>query len=256
MTRNQKLILLISLFAIAVIALFSMGPIPQDQHYHNFADKRNLFGVNNFSNVVSNLPYILVGILGFFTTLRFRNYEEKFIDKREAIPFLIAFLGVFLIGLGSAYYHFTPNNDTPVWDRLPMAISFMVIFSIVISERISLKAGLFLLPLFLVLGMVSVIYWNYTEHLRQGDLRLYALVQFFPFLAIPLIIILFPAEYSGSRYLWETIFWYLIAKISEHFDWHIFELTGLFISGHTLKHLTSALATYSLVRYLKFRRAL
>jgi hypothetical protein len=253
MTKNQKIILLLLLFIAIAMTLFSFHPIAQDLHYHNFADKRALFGINNFGDAVSNIPYILVGILGFLVTLRFRNDSTKFANKVETIPFLLAFFGIFLVGFGSGYYHLNPNNHTLVWDRLPMTIGFMAIFSIIISERINLKAGLYLLPLFLALGIASIIYWNYTESFGQGDLRPYVLVQFFPLLAIPLIIYLFPAKYSGTRYLGEIIFWYVVAKILEYFDWQIFDLTHHLVSGHSLKHLASAIATYALVRYVKFR---
>lgn len=254
MTKNQKIILLILLFIATATTLFSFHPIAQDLYYHNFADKRALFGINNFGDVVSNIPYILVGILGFLVTLRFRKDNTKFANKVEIIPFLVAFFGIFLVGFGSGYYHLNPNNHTLVWDRLPMTIGFMAIFSIIISERINLKAGFYLLPLFLVLGIVSIIYWNYTENSGQGDLRPYVLVQFFPLLAIPLIIYLFPAKYSGTRYLGEVILWYIVAKILEYFDGQIFELTQHLVSGHSLKHLASAVATYALVRYVRFRK--
>lgn len=254
MNSCQKIILIILLFITTSALLSIASPIPQNPNYHNFADKRALFGVNNFGDVASNIPYLLVGILGMLATFKFRKDRTKFINEIETIPFLIAFFGIFLVGLGSAYYHLNPTNQTLVWDRLPMTIGFMAIFSIIISERINLKAGLWLLPLFLALGVLSIIYWNHTENLGLGDLRPYALVQFFPLLAIPLIIILFPTKYTGTRYLGEVVFWYLVAKLLEHFDGQIFELTNFVISGHTLKHLASALATYGLVRYVKFRK--
>ena len=34
------------------------------------------------------------------------------------------FLGLFLTGFGSGYYHWEPTNDTLVLDRLPMTILF------------------------------------------------------------------------------------------------------------------------------------
>lgn len=254
MTKNQKTTLIILLFISAVVTLFSFNPIAQDLNYHNFADKRTWFNISNFSDVISNLPYIFVGILGFLTIFQFKDDHERFANKLEIIAFLVVFFGIFLVGFGSGYYHLNPNNNSLVWDRLPMTIGFMAIFSIIISERISLKIGLFLLPLLLVLGVASIIYWNHTESLGHGDLRPYALVQFFPLIAIPLIIALFKTKYTGTYYIGEVIFWYLIAKLLEYFDWQIFDITNNIISGHSLKHLASAIATYSLVRYIKFRK--
>ena len=45
-------------------ALLLVPPIPQPQIYHGFADQQTLLGIPNFWNVVSNLPFILVGALG------------------------------------------------------------------------------------------------------------------------------------------------------------------------------------------------
>ena len=48
----------------SLAALLLLPPIPQDQSYHQFADQRTLFGIPNFWNVVSNLPFIAVGAVG------------------------------------------------------------------------------------------------------------------------------------------------------------------------------------------------
>ena len=50
--------------AVSLLALLAVPPIPQPQAYHGFADQRTLLGMPNFWNVVSNLPFILVGALG------------------------------------------------------------------------------------------------------------------------------------------------------------------------------------------------
>jgi hypothetical protein len=253
MTNNQKIGLITTLLILSIIAVFSLNPIAQDLSYHNFIDKRPWLNIANFGDVASNIPYIIVGLMGLIFTVQSHNNTQKFQNPIESIPFIIAFIGILLVGFGSGYYHLNPDNHTLIWDRIPMTIGFSAIFAIIIGERINLKLGLILLPILLAVGLFSIYYWNLTEQLGNGDLRLYALVQFFPILAIPLIIALFKAKYSGSRYLGEMVLWYVIAKIFEHFDGDIFELTNQIISGHTLKHLASALATYGLVRYVKLR---
>lgn len=56
-----------------VIAVFLHDPIPQDTKgsrknkfadFRRFEDGRTIFNVPNFWNVLSNLPFLLVGILG------------------------------------------------------------------------------------------------------------------------------------------------------------------------------------------------
>jgi len=59
--------LLIAAVALAVLAFFLFVPsITQDQAYHFFGDNRTILGIPNFWNVVSNLPFALVGLLGLW----------------------------------------------------------------------------------------------------------------------------------------------------------------------------------------------
>ena len=45
--------------------------------------------------------------------------------------------------------------------------------------------------------------------------------------------------------MWVVI-WYVFAKLFEHFDKEIYATTG-FISGHSLKHIAAAVATWYMV---------
>lgn len=254
MIRNQRIVFLIGISVVAVTAMLFIPPIAQDPNYHNLADRRVIGGIPNFLDVVSNAAFLIVGLLGLRTLVQIREDRSRLVEKQEAYPLVVAFAGTALIFAGSAYYHWAPSNETLVWDRLPMTFAFMGIFSMVLAERISVKAGInFLIPL-LVVGAVSVAYWHMTEQSGQGDLRPYALVQFLPVLLIPIILWLFPARYSGTRYLVEMIGWYVLAKVLEFLDAAIWGWTGGWIAGHSLKHLAAAWAVYALVRYLKYRQ--
>ena len=237
---NSKIVIIIGLVVLTIGLAFFPPPIPQDLCYHNFVDKRTLFGIANFWNVVSNLPYIVLGIMG----LRVHP------NSQESWFWWVFFCGVLLVGIGSGYYHLDPTNATLVWDRLPMTIAFMAFFSFVIYTRINHKTGLVLLPILLILGIGSIWYWAYTESLGAGDLRPYALVQFGPILWIPIIFWLFPVRFPGTKYFVQVLLWYGLAKLFEHFDAAVYILN---ISGHTLKHLASAVAVYMIMCYLKAR---
>src|SRR3989442_110689 len=91
----------------ASAAVLFLPPIAQDPAYHNFADQREIWGVPNLFNVISNAPFVLVGALGLFFLLCDGATETTgpFLDCRERAPFLVLFAGVFLTGFGSAYYH-------------------------------------------------------------------------------------------------------------------------------------------------------
>jgi hypothetical protein len=64
--RYRPLAFLNGLAAITLLLLLFLPPIPQPQDYHQFADQRTLLGVPNFWNVVSNLPFVLVGAWGLY----------------------------------------------------------------------------------------------------------------------------------------------------------------------------------------------
>src|SRR5205823_5174947 len=94
--------------------------------YHLMADQRPAFGVPNGLNVVSNVPFALVGGLGLVATWRRRDDGSPvFEDSWLRWPYAAVFLGTALTALGSSYYHLAPDNTRLVWDRLPMTLVCM-----------------------------------------------------------------------------------------------------------------------------------
>jgi len=210
------------LLACAIAALIFFGPMRQDETYHAFADQRTLAGIPNFWNVISNLPFALIGAIGWS---RARSGAAR-----------ILFVGVFLTAFGSAYYHWAPDNARLLWDRLPMTVVFMTLFTMVLAERF--PRSIQLLGPLVVIGIASVLYWQWT-----GDLRPYVLVQFAPMVIIPMLMLLLPK----TNELWWVILLYGLAKIAEAQDARIYSV--FFLSGHTLKHLLSAAATWMMLRW-------
>jgi hypothetical protein len=72
---------------------------------------------------------------------------------------------------------------------------------------------------------------------------------------VPLLVLLFPPRYTRTGDLVGIAGFYVLAKVFEVSDREIFALGGL-VSGHTMKHLAAALATYWLLRMLKLRSPL
>jgi len=240
-----------------VILAAALAPrVPQPQSYHQFADQRRWLGIPNFADVASNFPFAVVGIWGLWFVLAKANRErfpESFIDARERWPYGLGFLGLFLTAFGSSYYHWAPDNARLVWDRLPMTLVFMPLVAAMIAERISLKAGLWLLPLLTVIGVGSVRQWYASELHGEGDLRMYAAVQAYA-LAVLLVALPLPPRYTrGADLLWVVGF-YALAKILETADRQVFRLTSRTVSGHTLKHLAAAMAGYWVLRMLMKRK--
>jgi hypothetical protein len=254
-------VLLVATLAVIVVDLL-LPRIPQPQSYHNFADQRSFLGIPNFGDVVSNIPFALFGVWGLL--FWWRSYrmgssvppeQTSFLNDRERWPYLIVFIGVFLTAFGSAYYHLQPDNARLVWDRLPMTIAFMAIVAALIAERISVQTGVWLLPVLVVIGMVSVLVWYRSEVNGVGDLRFYATVQAYSLLFL-LIALLLPPRYTRSSDLAIIAGFYVLAKVLETFDKPIFEALGHVVSGHTLKHLAAAGAAYWILRMLHRRRPL
>ena len=248
---------IVGLGLAALVAVALLPPIPQDPAYHAFADRRRLLGLPNALNVLSNVPFVLLGALGwrFLLTEGRQRADGPLTEDWERSAFGILFAGIGLTGLGSAYYHLAPGNVTLFWDRLPLTIVFMSLFAVVIAERIGLAAGRRLLPLLLLVGAGSVLYWLLGELSGAGDLRPYLLVQFFPLVAVPLLLLLFPPRYTRGPDLVWALAWYALAKLFELLDAKIFAGGGI-VSGHTLKHLAAAGAMYWILRMVELRRPL
>jgi hypothetical protein len=252
-SRKVSLALLIILTAVVALICFMLPRIPQPQSYHLFADRRSFLGIPNFGDVVSNLPFAILGIWGILLLAQPRQSgnSASFIDYRERWPYLFAFVGLLLTAFGSSYYHLAPDDSRLVWDRLPMTITFMSIVAAVVSERINLRLGLRLLPILLLVGIASVLQWYWSEVRGFGDLRFYAAVQGYSTLVVLLALFL-PTRYTRGSGFALVVGFYALAKGLEFLDKPIFGEIH-FVSGHTLKHLSAAAAGYCILRMLQRR---
>jgi len=248
-SKKQKIgkMLIIMITAISVIGVFFIDPIKQVLSYHQFVDNKTVFGIPHFWNVVSNIPFLVIGI---YALIFFRKME---IIAEMGVAYWLFFFGVALVAFGSGYYHYSPSNHSLVWDRLPMTVAFMSLFSIIISEFINERQGALLLIPFTCLGIFSVFYWQWTELHGVGDLRFYVLVQFVPIVLIPIILIFYPGKFNSNSGYWLLLLAYLIAKFLEYFDASIYHFFGGFISGHPLKHVAAAVGVMFLFQYYKSR---
>jgi hypothetical protein len=249
---QQKHALLILIGIILVVSTSFVDPVPQDQQYHQFADQRGYLSIPNTLNVVSNLLFTVVGIAGLYLLC----LRRSLVIVDSIFPaYFIFFTALIAIAPGSAYYHWMPDNQSLVWDRLPMTLAFMSFFTILIGERISSRFAKFIFLPLLIAGLLSILYWSFSELAGSGDLRPYALVQFLPMLLIPLILLMFSSRFTRDRDIWIFLACYLAAKLLEIFDDQIFQSLG-FISGHSLKHIAASIGTIVYLRYLHKRTAI
>ena len=254
--KKFSLCCLAGLTAIIIVIGCLLPRIPQPHSYHNFADGRSFLGIPNFSNVISNLPFAIIGVWGIAFVLRSRLNPKtrQFLDQREAWPYLFAFVGLLMTAFGSSYYHLAPNDGRLVWDRLPMTITFMSMVAAVIAERIDVQLAFRLLPGLLLIGAASPIQWYWSEARGSGDLRFYAGVQVYS-ASVILLAIFLPARYTRTSDFGLIFGFYALAKALEFFDVPVFYVLHV-VSGHTLKHLAAAAAGFCILRMLLKRKPL
>jgi hypothetical protein len=235
------------LLALTAVAWFSAGPVPQDPRYHDYADRRVVLGIPYGWNVVSNLALVAAGAagLGYLARLGRRGRDGILVH------YGVLFAGALLSGLGSAYYHLAPTNDTLVWDRLAISVGMAGFFSAAVAELVGRRLAGVLLPVWLLAGLGSVGYWIMSEQAGAGDLRAYAVVQFLPVPLLAWMLWAFPRPRRYTPYVLAAIAWYALAKLFELLDGELFALAG--VSGHTLKHLAAAAAPACLLPMLRAR---
>lgn len=220
-------------FAPLVILLGFVAPFGQDLAYHRFADVNHLMGVANFHNVMTNLPFCIFGFIGI------RDYYKN--KDNYSISWLVFFIGVFLVGPGSAYYHYEPNNFTLVWDRLPMTIGFMGLACAIFCELYKVKNEIPYLLALIVIGFSTVIYWYQVD-----DLRPYYWVQLAPIVSVLYISAVMPTKTLKPKYLVGAVLFYVAAKLTERNDAIILDIVHY--SGHSIKHILASICVYILIK--------
>ena len=226
-----------------VIALALHGPIAQWADYHAFADTRAWFGLPNAENVLSNLPFALIGLWGLHALAAATGASRYAWRVFAAAVFLTAF--------GSAAYHWAPGNGALVFDRLPIAWACAALTFALLAERVDPRWAR-PLPILgaLVTASTAVGWWWLTEQHGPGDLRPYLFVQFLPMLLVPASIVLkLPARSAAAlapRDWWTVLGLYAAAKLMELADAGVLDALVV-TSGHTLKHLLAAAAAWWLL---------
>jgi hypothetical protein len=214
--KSAKILLL---FAGLTLVWIAVGrPIAQDQGYHNFANQRTVLGIPNAANVLSNLPFIVVGFFGLTGM------------GRQDGAWRTLWLGLLLTGFGSGFYHWHPSDSTLVWDRLPMAVTFAGVICVFL--RRGLEARSTLLPVWLVYAVGTVVYWAWS-----GDLRAYIVLQFGGMVLLAGIWIV--KRERLPKWGW-VLLGYARAKVLEGADRKIWSATGGLLAGHAWKHIAAA----------------
>jgi len=224
-----------ALFVLALVALFAPALPAAGWHIPHFVDTRGWLGVPNAGDVLSNLAFLAMGVWG----------SERLRARQDApVGASWLFVGLILTCLGSGFYHLDPDMPQRlIADRLGMAVAFAGFLGIAASERISARAGEAVLVLMMVAGLLAA--WVARENLTP-----WVVVQFGGMALAVGLALTKPRPGALGAPLGGVIFFYVLAKLFELGDATIFEATGHLVSGHTLKHLSAALAAWPVIRAL------
>ncbi|MBN9542650.1 MAG: hypothetical protein J0G32_02495 [Alphaproteobacteria bacterium] len=253
MSKTTKINIITVSLLLFLVSAFSLIPrLHQPSEYYDFADTRVFLNIPNSINVLSNIPYIILGAIGMALVLT-RHHSNRLIKLYANFPYSTIFICSVLLGMGSIYYYSDPSHYTLFWMRLPLTIIYMAIMCLLLEDRISIKSGHILLFISVLIGASSVLQWEYTELTNKSDIKFYEIIQFIPFVVSMATLILFPRGFKEDKYWFKIFAWFLIGKIFEIFDYEIFHFTSELCSGHTFKNLASAMSIYYVVKYLSHK---
>jgi hypothetical protein len=233
--QTRETCLLGALAFLTLVAVFAPVLPASAWHIPHYVDSRSWLGVPNAGDVLSNLAFLAMGVWGL----------ERLRTRHDApVGASWFFLGLILTCLGSGFYHLDPDMPQRlIADRLGMAVAFAGFLGIATSERISVRAAEAVLVLMMVAGPL-------TAWVARDNLTPWAVVQYGGMALAVGLALTKPRPGAIGVPLGGVIVFYVLAKLFELGDATIFEATGHVVSGHTLKHLSAALAAWPVIRAL------
>jgi hypothetical protein len=210
-------------------------------HGHPFVDARVLWGIPNAMDVLSNLPFVLLGAYGIGLL-----YKAHALPAATRISATVFFVGLMLTCASSSFYHWAPDAWGLAIDRAGMAFAFAGVLGLASAERVSLRAAPWVWGSVLVAALLAI-GLNYA----MGAIAPWAVVQFGG-----MAVVLWAASQRalpGSLGIrWGVLIaLYGLAKLLELGDAWVYHSTGDSVSGHSLKHITASLAALPVICALR-----
>ena len=123
-SEKHRYATILALAALVFVGLVRHAPIPQPPDYHAFADARTLFGIPRALDVLSNLPFVAVGLAGLCSMPR---WSARLATRRERWAYALFFVGV----------HFYPSS-TNVLSGLLLAYGVLGFCQLPLGSRLEL----------------------------------------------------------------------------------------------------------------------
>ncbi len=201
-----------------------------------------LLGIPHFWNVVTNVPFVVLGIVGL---LRMRSLARH--DRFGGAGWFSFWLSTALLGLASGWYHLELTRLSLVVDRV-----FVSAMAATIAYRAALAAEVPMprwgvLALFLSFAEATVLAWwlgatSIIYGLVQAAFAVYVLVAYVRL-----------SRRAGPGFsvkpLAGMVGFYALAKCAEVVDQPVCDATGC-IGGHPFKHLLAAAGGFLLLRFM------
>jgi len=220
--------------------------------YNLFADQATCLSIPNFTNVASNLGFVVVGVWGlaWFWIERRRLLGTRFRDRRELGLYAGFFAAAILVGLGSAYYHYAPTNATLFWDRVPMTLAVAALTGAFLAERVDGTAGVVAGVALAVLLPATLVYWRISDAGGAENLWPYVVGLYGSLAVAVLVLVLFPSPYTHGGQALIAVAWYALAMpFDKVLDGWVYSLGGI-LGGHAVKHLLAAVAMFWLFWFM------
>ncbi len=242
--------LLAALVLLSLVAILGPAMPTPEAVAQPFADGRAWGGLPNAMDVLSNLPFAVLGAWG----LR-RLHRLDLAHQREQRPSAgtwppppeppanaldcawLFFAGLLVTAAGSVFFHLEPDALRLAADRAGMAVAFAGLIGFAVCERVSQRAGWPAAWFTLAAGLLAVAVFHET-----GNVLPWAVLQFGGVLLVLVLSLARPVHGAIGLKLGWVIFFYGLAKLFELSDQALYEATQHLISGHSLKHLAAALA--------------
>ena len=241
-SRPAELALLLAVAALAALAaLLPATGLPAG--YHDFADQRTLLGLPHALDVLSNLPFAVMGAWGLWWLRRVPL--DRLGTAQRGLAGLF-FIGLMATAFCSSSYHLDPHDAGLCIDRVGMSLAFAGLLGLAAADRISARAGVALAALVAVAApATALVAW------LGGNMTPWAVLQGGGLVLLAALALRRPQPRALGFSIIGVIAFYAVAKALELADAPVFALTQQLISGHSAKHLVAALAAWPVVRALQ-----
>ncbi len=239
-----------TLFLLTLVAVLGPAVATPGGVAVHFADARSWGALPNAMDVMSNLPFAVMAVWGLYRLHRVDRAHERSLRVQTGAwaPLTeppasaldcawLFFAGLLITAAGSAFYHLQPDALRLGADRAGMAVAFAGLMGFAVCERVSQRAGWPVAWFVLAAGLMSVAVFHET-----GNVLPWAVLQFGGMVVVLVLSFARPVRGAIGLKLGWVILFYSLAKMFELADEAVYEGTWHLISGHSVKHLTAALA--------------